>query len=67
MAVKHPLTWGKRNQSAIERDHRMKTFLKVISIKSVEILASIKIFVPESLNCKYGMCFVCRIKKKIFT
>lgn len=31
---------------------------------SVEILASIKIFVPESLNCKYGMCFVCRIKKE---
>ena len=51
---------------AIERDYRMQTFSKVISIKSEEILASIKIFVPESLNCKYGICFVCRIKKEIF-
>lgn len=42
----------------------MKTLLNVISIKSEEILASIKIFVPESRNYKYGICFVCRTKKK---
>lgn len=42
----------------------MKTLLKVISIKSEEILASIKIFVPASQNYKYGICFVCRTKKR---
>lgn len=35
-----------------------------MSIKSEEILASIKIFVPESLNCKYVSALSEEFKKR---